>query len=145
MKTKLKTRIIFIACTTVFLITSNLQAAFASDERPIFALITAEQSCTVCQQLKPIVEELKNEFSGRVNFITLDISSKDGLQQSRQTAEDKGISKFFEDNKGLVPKVGILCPGGSKTEKLFTGEIRKEAYEQALNFILFDTTTLCSL
>lgn len=130
---------------TISFLSVTLQAAFAIDERPIFALITAEKSCTACQQLKPIIEELKNEFTGKVNFITLDISSKDALQQSKQTAQDKGISKFFEDNKGLVPKVGILCPGGNKTEKLFTGEVRKEPYEEALNYILFDTATLCSL
>ena len=135
-------RIFLLILLFLFVAVSN--PAYASD-KPIFVTITAEKNCTACQKFKPVLEELKNEYEGKIDFVTLDISSKSSLEESRQKAKESGVSVFFEENKGLVPRVGILCPGGSKTEKLLTGEIRKEVYIEELNYILFDTTTLCSL
>lgn len=143
MRTKGKVRKIFLP-VLLFLSIAASGSADASDN-PIFVTITAEKNCTACQQFKPVLEELKNEYEGKIDFVTLDISSKASLEESRQKAKESGLSTFFEQNKGLVPKVGILCPGGSKTEKLLTGEIRKEVYVEELNYILFDTATLCSL
>lgn len=115
-----------------------------ANDPPMLATITAK-SCHTCQMLEPVIEELKHVYNGRVKFITLDISSKGSLEEARWLAEENGISNFFEENKSSIPKVGIFCPGGKKTENIFTGETRKEIYTQALEYILFDTSTICSL
>ena len=120
------------------------QRAFA-DDNPMFVTITAKESCSACKKFEPTLEKLKDEYDGRITFITLDVSSKDSLEESKQAAEDNGIEKFFEENKGLVPRVGILCPGGAKTENVFLGEMRKEVYEEVLDKLLTDTSTVCSL
>ena len=85
------------------------QVTFA-DSNPLFVTITSEY-CSSCQKLKPVLEELENEYSGQVTFLTFDVSSKSSLEDAKQTADAHGITKFFEDNKGLVPRVGIICPG----------------------------------
>lgn len=131
-----------IFLTTILIITLSTETAFAND-RPIFATITASW-CSSCQKLKPVIEELEYEYQGKINFITLDTSSKYSLEEAKQTAEDNGISGFFNANKVNLPIVGILCPGG-KLEKSFTAETRKEVYEETLNNLLTNTAKICTL
>ncbi|MBI3590875.1 MAG: hypothetical protein HY094_05795 [Candidatus Melainabacteria bacterium] len=121
-----------------------VQGSFA-DTNPLFVTITARESCSTCKKFEPTLQELQNEYDGRITFVTLDLSSKDSIEEAKQTAEEAGITKFFEENKGVVPKVGILCPGGTKTENTFIGETRKEIFEEALDKALLDTSTVCSL
>lgn len=120
--------------------TNNIASAH---QDPMFVTITSD-GCATCQKLKPTVDDLENEYGGQITFITLDVSSRNLLEEAKQIAENNGISNFFDNNKSAVPMVGILCPGG-KVEKTFLGETRKEVYEQALNKLLEDTNQLCSL
>lgn len=122
----------------------SMHNAFA-DSNPFFVTITASEYCSTCKKLEPVVEELENEYSSKVTFITLDVSSKDLLETSRVIARENGVEQFFEENTGLVPKVGILCPGATKVEKIFIGETRKEIYKEAIEKLLTDTSTVCSL
>lgn len=132
----------------LIVLASTLNLLFAgmvlANDPPMLATITAK-SCHTCQMLEPVIEELKHVYNGRIKFVTLDVSSKSSLEEARMLAEENGISNFFEENKSSIPKVGIFCPGGKKTENIFTGETRKEIYTEALEYILFDTSTICSL
>jgi len=140
MKNKLKTILFTILAASLF--TNPL--AFASDNL-LFVVITATKSCHTCKNFEPIYKELENEYSGRVDFIKLDVSDREKIIESNEIAENNGISSYFVENKGSVPKVGILCPGGTKVEKEFLGEIRKEVYEKTLDKLLEDPTQICSL
>ncbi|OGI20417.1 MAG: hypothetical protein A3B68_02725 [Candidatus Melainabacteria bacterium RIFCSPHIGHO2_02_FULL_34_12] len=126
-----------------FSMSFNVPSAFASSDNPLFVTITAE-SCHSCQKLKPVVENLENNFNGKVTFITLDITSRASIEEAKSKAQEYGIIDFFNKNKSTVPKVGILCPGG-KVEKEFLGEIDQNIYESALNELLTDPVHLCSL
>ena len=129
----------------ITLISFSLQAARASDDlNPLFVTITMKE-CYSCQKLKPVIEELKDEYNGRVTFVTLDVSSKASLEESKDTAETLGIESFFNENKKALPAVGIVCPGGTKVENVFAGETEKEIYKEALDKLLLDTSKLCSL
>lgn len=123
----------------------QLQKARASDDlNPMFVTITTKD-CYTCQKLKPVIEELKNEYSDKVSFIALDVSSKASLDEAREKAISLGIENFFNDKKAELPSVGIVCPGGTKIENTFSGETNKEVYEEALNKLLVDASRLCSL
>ena len=115
-----------------------------ADENPLFVTITMKE-CYSCQKLKPVIEELKNEYTGRVTFITLDVSSKTSLLEAKETATNLRIENFFNENKNSLPAVGIVCPGGTKVENVFSGEANKEIYKEALDKLLLDTSRLCSL
>ena len=129
----------------ITLISFSLQAAKASeDSNPLFVTITMKE-CYSCQKLKPVIEELKDEYSDRVTFITLDVSSKVSLEESKDIAVTLGIESFFNENKKALPAVGIVCPGGTKVENVFAGETEKEIYKEALDKLLLDTSKLCSL
>jgi len=122
-----------------------MQATKASyDSSPLFVTITMKE-CYSCQKIKPIFEELKNEYNDRVEFVTLDVSSKSSLEEAKETASNLGIESFFNENKNGLPAVGIVCPGGTKVENVFSGETDKEIYKEALDKLLLDTSKLCSL
>lgn len=130
-----------IAALVINLILAPL--ASASDNL-LFVTITTE-TCYSCQKLKPVIEELEYEYYGRIDFITLDVSNKYSIEESRRIAQEKGIIDYFEENKGVTPRVGILCPEHTKAEKIFTGETRKEIYKEALDHLLLEGTAICSL
>ncbi len=134
---------IFTTLFVLIFLTFTTSIAQASDE-PLFVTITTEW-CSTCKQLKPVLEELENQYSGQVNFLTLNPSTKELLEESRQKAEEYGIVEFFEKNKSVAPTVGILCPDGKKVDKVFIGEINIETYEHALDELLSDSNTICSL
>ena len=119
-------------------------SAFAGYDEPLFVTITSD-CCSTCQKLKPVVEDLEYDYGSQVTFLTLDVSTRNSIEESRQKANEYGIGNFFEKNLGAVPRVAILCPGGEKVDKTFLGEIRKEIYRQALDELLLDTTKVCSL
>ena len=123
----------------------SFQAVKASDDsNPLFVTITTRE-CYTCQKLKPVIENLKDEYSDRITFVTLDLSSKASLDEARETAVSFGIEEFFEKNRNALPAVGILCPGGTKVENVFAGETEIDIYKEALNKLLLDTSKLCSL
>ena len=138
-----KMKNIFAILLTLFCM--NMQTVKASDDsNPLFVTITMKE-CYSCQKLKPVIEELKNEYSDRVTFVTLDLSSKASIEEAKETAADLGIESFFDENMKALPAVGIVCPGGTKVENVFSGEANKEVYKEALDKLLLDTSKLCSL
>ena len=129
----------------IILLSFSFQAVKASDDsNPLFVTITMK-GCYSCQKLKPVIEELKDEYSDRVTFVTLDVSSKASLEESKEIASNLGIENFFNENKKGLPAVGIVCPGGTKVENVLVGETQKEIYKEALDKLLLDTSKLCSL
>lgn len=138
------TKLITKAIAIIISVIASLTSIAYANELPLFVTITTD-TCYACKQLKPIIEELEYEYSGKVNFITLNVSSRSSIEEAKQIAQWHGIDNFFEKNKGAVPRVGILCPDKNKVEEVLTGEIRKEIYQKELDYILFDTKTVCSL
>ena len=101
--------------------------AFYPGEKPLFVEISTDW-CFACKMLKPIVEELKNEYGDKVEFVQLD-------PQAGQKATEYGVSDFFNKNKGVFPTVGVISFSG-KVDKVIVGANKKEAYEEILNNLL---------
>ena len=110
----------------------------------LFITVTAN-SCFTCQKLKPVIEELEYEYGDRMKFVTLDVSSKTSIDESKQKAQDLGITDFFNKSIYALPKVGIACPGSGKIEQTFVGETNKNVYKEAIENLLLDSHRLCSL
>ena len=141
LKSKMKNK---ITLSIILALTLNSGLALAFDDPPLFVTITSD-CCYSCKKLKPVLEELQTEYDGQITFVTLYVSSREQIEESKQKADEYGISEYFNSNKGVVPKVAILCPGTNKTNREFIGEIRKEIYKQALDELLLDTSRICSL
>ncbi len=125
----------------LLLITSTL-GSYASD-KPLFVTITSK-FCITCKQLEPIVEELKSKYGEKIDFIKLDVSSKDSLEEAKNTASQYGISDYYDQNKMNIPNVGIFCLSANKPEKSFLGETNKKLYEDSLNELIVNSSKVCS-
>ena len=139
-----KMKKILLIFIMLFFLSSIQNVKAEDDSSPLFVTITMKE-CYSCQKLKPVIEELKDEYTGRVTFITLDVSSKTSLEEAKETSLNLGIENFFNENKNGLPAVGIVCPGGTKVENVFSGETEKRVYKEALDRLLLDTSKLCSL
>ena len=116
--------------------------AFASHDKPLVVEITTDW-CFACKLLKPIMEEIKNEFSGQVTFISLNLTNEDTTKEAERIAAENGVLEFLNNNKNAFPRVGIFCSNTSVPEKNILGSATKETYKTALDGLLASYT--CSL
>lgn len=135
---------VFLALFFALALNANIIFVSLAYDSPLVVVITASW-CSSCQKVKPVIEELEYEYYGRIKFVTLDATSKYTLEEAKQLAEENNIIGFFNERKGSLPAVGIVCPGGTKVDKVFVGELRKEIYKEALDVLLFDAPRICSL
>jgi len=122
---------------------SKASAQYFSDGKPVFVEISTEW-CFACKMLKPVVDQLKTEYGGKINFVELDPGSEENLIKSQALAQGLGISDFFNANRNAFPTVGILCSSSVAPEKLIVGANPIESYRLALDRILI-SSGFCSL
>jgi thiol-disulfide isomerase/thioredoxin len=134
---------LFIILILISLSTTLSVHANSDNGKPMVTFITAE-GCETCTKIKPIIEELKQNYSKELDFITFDISSRRTLEEAKTSAQENKITKFFDENKTIAPFIGFLCPNG-KIEKSFIGETEKSIYVKALDEFLSGQKSICSL
>ena len=76
--------------------------------------------CGPCKKLKPVIEELAEEYEGRVDVVYVDVD------EARQTATDYGVMS--------VPTL-LFFRGGEVADKL-TGLVPKESLQKRLEQLL---------
>jgi len=128
---------------TVLLVVFAFPVVSHANNNLLVLTITSEH-CTNCQKLEPVLKELRDEYFGQIEFLTLNITSRSSIEEAKQKAEEYEIVEIFESNKNAIPKVLILCPG-EKIEKSFLGETRKEVYKQAFDEVILNEIELCSI
>ena len=109
---------------------------------PLFVTITTNW-CYACKYLDPIIDELQDEYGGRITFLKLDASSEDSVRISQQIARDYGIGDFFNANRYAFPRVAVYCPGSSSPSQNILGAEKRELYEGVLNTLLSDASNSC--
>ncbi len=110
----------------------NANAQYISDGRPIFVEISTDW-CFACKMLKPTIEQLKSEYSGRVHFIQLDPSNDESYSKALSIADAYGITGFFNSHRNAFPTVGILCSNASNAERVIVGANPIEEYRKTLD------------
>lgn len=118
-----------------------VNSSYSSQGKPLLVEVSTNW-CFACKLLKPTIEQLKSEFGSQVEFILLDASNEETSKIAAQTAEEYGITDFFNNNKNAFPTVGIISPLGN-VEKIILGAHEKIAYSEVLNN-LFGITSVAS-
>ena len=78
--------------------------------------------CIDCQKMKGIINEIRNEYDGKINFISINATEK-----------NKEIKKLVaENNVTLVPTM-ILKNKNNEEVKRIEGAVSKEEFKAALN------------
>lgn len=121
-----------------------VKAEALQSDKPLFVVISTDW-CFACKKLHPVIEELQAQYSGQVSFLNLDGSSDEAVNSSRQTAAQYGLLAYFDSNRNVFPKVGILCPGSTIPEKIIIGAYGKETYVDAINSFILNPNKICSV
>lgn len=91
-----------------------------SKAKPTVVIIKADW-CTACQQVEPIMMDLMKDYSGKLDFVILDVTSDESATQAAAKARSLGLTSFFEANKKMTSTVAV-----------FRG--KKQLYKTAKNY-----------
>ena len=105
---------------------SNITTATAMENSLPTIMVFSSSMCLDCQKLKGVINEVKNNYEGKVNFISYNALDK-----------DKKVQKYIKEYQiVLAPTTIILDKDGNKIDKI-EGYIPKEELineiEEAIN------------
>jgi thiol-disulfide isomerase/thioredoxin len=92
--------------------------------------------CPSCKNIAPTLSQLKQEYSGKVNFVVLDVTDKAKIQETQAQAEKLGLGKFLEDNKSKTSTVAIFDPATGNILTVFKNNPNKADYTKILDTAL---------
>ncbi|BAB73901.1 TlpA family protein disulfide reductase [Anabaena sp. FACHB-709] len=92
--------------------------------------------CAGCKNIAPTLSQLKQEYSGKVNFVVLDVTDKAKLQETQAQAEKLGLGKFLEANKSQTSTVAIVDPATGNILTIFKNNPNKDDYTKILDTAL---------
>ncbi len=89
--------------------------------------------CAGCKNIAPTLSQLKQEYSGKVNFVVLDVTDKAKVQETQAQAEKLGLSKFLEANKSQTSTVAIVDPATGNILTMFKNNPNKADYTKVID------------
>jgi thiol-disulfide isomerase/thioredoxin len=92
--------------------------------------------CAGCKNIAPTLSQLKQEYSGKVNFVVLDVSDKAKLKETQAMAQRLGLGKFLEANKSQTSTVAIVDPGTGNILALYKNNPNKADYTKIIETAL---------
>jgi thiol-disulfide isomerase/thioredoxin len=92
--------------------------------------------CAGCKNIAPTLSQLKQDYAGKVNFVVLDVTDKDKVEQTQAQAEKLGLSKFLEAKKSKTSTVAIVDPGTGNILTMFKNNPQKADYTKILDAVL---------
>ena len=115
-----------------------------TSDKPLFVIVSTDW-CSACKTLHPVINELEAQYNGQISFLHLDASNEETVNASRLVAAQYGLSAYFDSNRNVVPKVGILCPGATVPDKVIIGASPKGVYIDAINSFILAPNKICSI
>ncbi|OGI07190.1 MAG: hypothetical protein A3I68_03215 [Candidatus Melainabacteria bacterium RIFCSPLOWO2_02_FULL_35_15] len=144
-KNPVKFFVIFFLLSVLFLFnTPAIKARDLANDKPLFVIVSTDW-CYACKILHPVVNELEAQYGNQVNFLHLDASNDEAVNASRLVAAQYGLAAYFDSNRNVFPKVGILCPDSAVPEKVIIGASSKQTYTDAINTFILDPNKICSI
>jgi thiol-disulfide isomerase/thioredoxin len=92
--------------------------------------------CPGCKNIAPTLSQLKREYSGKVNFVVLDVTDKAKLKQTEAMAQRLGLGKFLEANKSKTSTVAIVDPATGNILAIFKNNPNEADYTKVLDTAL---------
>ncbi|MBW4478493.1 MAG: thioredoxin family protein [Tolypothrix brevis GSE-NOS-MK-07-07A] len=89
--------------------------------------------CAGCKNIASTLSQLKQEYSGKVNFVVLDVTDKAKVQETQAQAEKLGLGKFLEANKSKTSTVAIVDPATGNILTMFKNNPNKADYTKVLD------------
>ena len=92
--------------------------------------------CAGCKNIAPTLSQLKQQYSGKVNFVVLDVTDRAKLKQTEAMAQRLGLGKFLAANKSKTSTVAIVDPATGDILALYQNNSNKADYTKILETAL---------
>ena len=123
---------VLLSLAAVCGMTSTAAQESLADKRPLLVVLIFDESCKVwCQKVRPIMKELKGQYSDKIEVVELD-ASQTTLKQAESVAKSYGVYGFLRDSADWVPIVGIFS-SRKKLLKELVGPKQKDVYVAAID------------
>ncbi|NJL38899.1 MAG: thioredoxin family protein [Leptolyngbyaceae cyanobacterium RM2_2_4] len=100
--------------------------------RPTIVKIYADW-CPACQRLRPVTNELQQQFDGKANFVIFDVTNRETTQAAEARARELGLSNFLASHRAQTSTVAIINPGNGQTLTQFRYNFNQQDYVNGIN------------
>jgi thiol-disulfide isomerase/thioredoxin len=121
----------FYLPTFVVLFFLSQQAGLAADQifdKPLFLMVFDKTCHAWCDKVRPMVKELREEYSDRMDFAELDITPE-ALPESKKIAKQLGVLKLVPDFGDQVPSVAVCARNRNNIIHELAGPKKIEEYK----------------
>jgi len=89
--------------------------------------------CPACKSIAPTLSKLKQQYSGKVNFVVFDVSDRGSTASAQNRAKQLGLNNYFQAKKSQTALVAIINPANGEVIQEFRGNANVKDYQMALD------------
>ena len=103
--------------------------------KPVVVRIHADW-CPACKATQSTIEDLKQAYAGKVNFVQFDVTNAKTAAASQEEAQKLGLEKFYDATKAATSTVAVIDPKDGKVYATFYNDSATGDYQTAINMAL---------
>ena len=89
--------------------------------------------CPGCKSIAPTLSKLKQQYSGKVNFVVFDVSDRGSTASAENRAKQLGLNSYFQAHKSQTALVAIINPATGEVIQEFRSNANIKDYQMSLN------------
>jgi thiol-disulfide isomerase/thioredoxin len=100
--------------------------------KPVVVRIHADW-CPACKATQATIDELKQSYAGRINFVQFDVTNANTAAASQAEAQKLGLEKFYDAAKSATSTVAVIAPKDGKVYAAFYNDNAIGDYKTAID------------
>jgi thiol-disulfide isomerase/thioredoxin len=131
------TKMFLRVLTAILLSFSLTPTVLASDpgainvsQPEVMVVFINARTCPICAKVRPILDDLENEYKPKVRFVRLDVTDIKDRQDSRQVAKSLQLGAFYAFYEDMYPCVGVFDEKGKCLKEIYGLSLREKYVAQ---------------
>lgn len=104
-------------------------------DKPLFLMVFDDTCHAWCNQVRPIVKELNDQYGTQIDFAELDITAS-MLAESKKQAKQLGVLPLLPDFGDQIPCCAVCAKKRTNILKELSGPKTKQKYEELVKLAL---------
>jgi thiol-disulfide isomerase/thioredoxin len=106
--------------------------AAALQGKPVLVRVHADW-CPACKATQRTIDELKQSYAGKINFVQFDVTNANTAAASQAEAQKLGLEKFYDAAKAATSTVAVIDPSNGKVLAAFYNDNAIGDYKTAID------------